>query len=266
MDATHVISQPNILVALTGLQVTSLQAEGGRLHEALVSQQTALQVATVEHQMALASLRGSLMADHQAAVDSLAEQCQRDAAEQAETAANQLQAAAAAQAAAVDAGRKAALEHSLQHEAQMQDLQEQLTAVQMLFDNRYICVLLGVYQLGLVGAWGKVFLLARYPRKEDVDRIRELKYVLAEKNAHAAELHKQVAERDARLQRLTGELLLREDNYNKTFANGGAGMRVLDVSQAMSAQQNITDWMLKPNSPNRKGPAAPKAQQGTAKR
>ena len=46
-----------------------------------------------------------------------------------------------------------------------------------------------------------------------------------------------MGERDVRLRRLKGEVLLREDNYNKTFANGGAGLRVLDVSQAMSAQQ-----------------------------
>ena len=87
---------------------------------------------TAEHCLALASLQGSLTASHQAATDLLAEQCRRDMAEQAHAAATQLQAAAAAQ----DAARKAALEQTLQHEARVQDLQEQLTAVQMLFDNR----------------------------------------------------------------------------------------------------------------------------------
>ena len=106
----------------------------------------------------------------------------------------------------------------------------------------------------------------RYPRKEDLERIRELTSALAGKSAEAADLHKQVGERDSRLQRLNGELLLREDNYNKTFAHGGAGLRVLDVSQAMSAQQTVTDWMLKPSSPNKKGPAAAKPQQNTNKR
>ena len=76
------------------------------------------------------------MANHQAAIDTLAEQCRHDMAEQADTAATQLQAAAAEQAAALDAARRAALEQSLQHEAQVQDLQEQLVAVQRLFDNR----------------------------------------------------------------------------------------------------------------------------------
>ena len=123
-----------------GLQVATLQAEAGRLQEALISQQNALQVAKAEHQIALASLQGSLTADHQAAMDSLAELCRREVAEQADAAAIQLQAAAATQAAALDTARKAALEQSLQHEAQVQDLQEQLTAVQMLFDNRYVYV------------------------------------------------------------------------------------------------------------------------------
>jgi hypothetical protein len=30
------------------------------------------------------------------------------------------------------------------------------------------------------------------------------------------------------------------------FKNGGAGGRVLDVASAMSAQQGVVDWMLKP--------------------
>jgi hypothetical protein len=89
-----------------------------------------------EHHSALALLQGSLMADHQAAMNSIAEQCRYDIAEQANTAATQLQAAAAVQAAALDAAKKAALEQSLQHEAHVQDLQEQLVAVQRLFDNR----------------------------------------------------------------------------------------------------------------------------------
>ncbi len=113
---------------------------------------------------------------------------------------------------------------------------------------------------------GDVSVRTRYPRKEDLQRIRELTSALAGKNAEAADLHRQVGERDSKLQRLSGELLLREDNYNRTFANGGAGMRVLDVSQAMSAQQTVTDWMLKPSSPSKKGPAAPKPQQNINKR
>ncbi len=32
----------------------------------------------------------------------------------------------------------------------------------------------------------------------------------------------------------------------QVFKNGGAGGRVLDVASAMSAQQGVVDWMLKP--------------------
>ena len=127
-------------------------------------------------------------------------------------------------------------------------------------------VLYSAYASQVSHAEGDVLMLTRYPRKEDLERIRELKVALVEKTAQAADWHKQVGESDSRLQQLNGELLLREDMYNKTFANGGAGLRVLDVSQAMSAQQTVVDWMLKPNSPTRKGPAASKAPQDMAKR
>ena len=54
-----------------------------------------------------------------------------------------------------------------------------------------------------------------------------------------------IAGLDNHLQQLRGELLLREENYNKTFANGGAGERTLSVNKAISAQQDVRDWMLK---------------------
>jgi hypothetical protein len=37
----------------------------------------------------------------------------------------------------------------------------------------------------------------------------------------------------------------REENYNKHFKNGGAGERVLDVTSALTSQQDMVDWMLK---------------------
>lgn len=36
---------------------------------------------------------------------------------------------------------------------------------------------------------------------------------------------------------MRGELLLREDNYNRTFSNGGAGQRALAVDRALAAPQ-----------------------------
>lgn len=44
---------------------------------------------------------------------------------------------------------------------------------------------------------------------------------------------------------LRAELLLREENYNKHFKNGGAGEKVLSVGAAMNAQSGVMDWMLK---------------------
>lgn len=44
---------------------------------------------------------------------------------------------------------------------------------------------------------------------------------------------------------LRGEMLLREENYNKHFRNGGVGARVLDVSAASGAEQGLVNWMLK---------------------
>jgi hypothetical protein len=76
------------------------------------------------------------------------------------------------------------------------------------------------------------------------------------------------------LLQLRGEMLLREENYNKHFRNGGAGARVLDVTSAAGSQQGLVDWMLKAGlspggplgvqgsvqgRPGGGGPAAPKA-------
>ena len=47
------------------------------------------------------------------------------------------------------------------------------------------------------------------------------------------------------------EMLLREDNYNNRFANGGAGKQVLAVGRASSSAQEMAEWMLK-----KKGPAS----------
>jgi hypothetical protein len=47
---------------------------------------------------------------------------------------------------------------------------------------------------------------------------------------------------------LRGEMLLREENYNKHFRNGGLGERVLDVGLAAGAQSEVMGWMLKSNT------------------
>lgn len=47
---------------------------------------------------------------------------------------------------------------------------------------------------------------------------------------------------------LLQEMLLREDNYNNRFANGGAGRHKLAVDKAMSSTQDVSEWMLKRSS------------------
>jgi hypothetical protein len=44
------------------------------------------------------------------------------------------------------------------------------------------------------------------------------------------------------------EMLLREDNYNNHFANGGVGKQVLGVDRALSSGEDVASWMLKRNS------------------
>lgn len=79
---------------------------------------------------------------------------------------------------------------------------------------------------------------AREPRPEDVAAIADLKATLA-----AQEEALQTAE--TRLHHLRNEMLLREENYNKHFRNGGVGEKVLDVGSAASAHGEVMDWMLK---------------------
>lgn len=76
----------------------------------------------------------------------------------------------------------------------------------------------------------------REPREEDVRRIRQLEIALAE----SEEL---VRTAEERMQQLRKELLLREDNYNKHFKNGGAGEKVLNVAGAMNAESDVMSWM-----------------------
>lgn len=78
----------------------------------------------------------------------------------------------------------------------------------------------------------------RKPRPEDLVAIAALQEQLrACSEARAAA--------EGRLQQLQGEMLLREDNYNRVFRNGGAGSRVLDVGAAASAPCEVVEWMLK---------------------
>ena len=81
-------------------------------------------------------------------------------------------------------------------------------------------------------------MLCRESRSEDVARIAEL-------TALATSQAAQLQDSENKLQQMRAELLLREDNYNKTFSNGGAGRRTLAVDKALTTQNQVVDWMLK---------------------
>ena len=52
-------------------------------------------------------------------------------------------------------------------------------------------------------------------RREDLDRIKELRASMADKSAKLAEAQGRNEELEARMQQLHGEMLLRESNYNR---------------------------------------------------
>ena len=59
------------------------------------------------------------------------------------------------------------------------------------------------------------------------------------------------------------EMLLREDNYNNHFANGGVGKHQLAVNRATSSAAEVAEWMLKKRpSLNNVSPAAKAAAPG----
>ena len=70
----------------------------------------------------------------------------------------------------------------------------------------------------------------RESREDDLMRIAALEATVA------AQLNS-IQQSEEKLANMRSELLLREDNYNKTFSNGGAGQRALAVDKAMAAQQ-----------------------------
>jgi hypothetical protein len=79
---------------------------------------------------------------------------------------------------------------------------------------------------------------AREPRAEDVAKIEELERLVMQKE-------EALSDAEQRMTQLRREMLLREENYNKHFRNGGVGERVLGVESAIGAHQEVVDWMLK---------------------
>ncbi|WIA30201.1 hypothetical protein OEZ86_000293 [Tetradesmus obliquus] len=152
-------------------------------------------------------------------------------------------------AAALDGARQ---QHARQLVALRQEQQQQLEAMQQLAAAQEAQHKQEVLQLreaaeaqrsalaadlaALQARWA-----AREPRPEDVATIADLRAALA-----AREEALRTAE--DRMAQLRGEMLLREENYNKHFRNGGMGQRVLDVGLAAGAQSEVMSWMLKSGS------------------
>lgn len=76
------------------------------------------------------------------------------------------------------------------------------------------------------------------PRPADAARIAQLEQEIASLRATLAAAEQKHA-------RLRQEVLLREETYNKTFAAGGAGLKVLDVARAQRADADAVGWMLR---------------------
>lgn len=76
----------------------------------------------------------------------------------------------------------------------------------------------------------------RESRTEDVHKIKTLEN---ENLKHK----QQLIELQETLDQARRQMLLREENYNKHFRNGGAADRVLNVNQAKSSNTKINDWM-----------------------
>ncbi|KAG1679463.1 hypothetical protein FOA52_007755 [Chlamydomonas sp. UWO 241] len=132
-----------------------------------------------------------------------------------------LSAAASEEAAAL---RQALLDAVAAEEARMAELQAAYSELKQRFD-------------------------AREPREEDVALIRQLQTALSESE-------ERVRTAEERMVQLRKELLLREDNYNKHFKNGGAGEKVLNVDSALNGDSAVMGWMLnKKDASGRKGSA-----------
>lgn len=78
---------------------------------------------------------------------------------------------------------------------------------------------------------------SRESRQEDIERIASLEITLSAKEQEARKNAEQMVQ-------LRNEMLLREDNYNKHFRNGGQAEKVLDVKGAMASTKGITDWLI----------------------
>ena len=84
----------------------------------------------------------------------------------------------------------------------------------------------------------------REPRREDVDNIKLLRQAVASKDASIQALQEQTSALQKKQQLLQNELHLKEDAYTKTLANGGAGLGILSVGQARTAEQAMLNAML----------------------
>ena len=76
----------------------------------------------------------------------------------------------------------------------------------------------------------------RESREEDVQEIAALR-------KNKTRMERELKDAEEALVQLRRQMLLREENYNKNFKNGGAGHRVLDVGGALASTTKVTAWM-----------------------
>lgn len=116
------------------------------------------------------------------------------------------------------------------HTAQMQKLKEQ-------FEKSMDCEKLNLKKLSEQYNLIRSRFENRESRHEDILKIKRLEESLEIKE-------KESKERANQMNQLRNEMLLREDNYNKHFRNGGKADKVLNVESAMASTKGLTDWLV----------------------
>ncbi|BDA41607.1 hypothetical protein COCOBI_02-3880 [Coccomyxa sp. Obi] len=204
-------------------EVAALEASVMRLQECVEQQRIAAESQQASHVSRMAEALHKL-ASKDTALELAAEQHREEIKRITAEAEGRMQTLATEHASHIEDMQKlhktALLEQQIEAEARMEELDDQLAALKQRFH-------------------------ARESRREDIEKIRSLAQVVADRDASILKLQVDLDKMESKLEQLHREMILREENYTKVFANGGAGLRVPDVRQALNTQQNVVDWMIK---------------------
>jgi len=206
-----------------GREVAGLRGEIGQLQSTMASMQSELDGLKTANAQTMAALQSTQkgLAEKSADITALRAAHETEMADAAEEAEHMRDAMADKHAAATEALVAAHGEAMRAAEERFSELEHKFTVLTKRFN-------------------------ARESREDDVARIKEL-------TALVAQQQKDVVYYKEAMEKMKAEILLREDNYNNTFANGGAGKSVLNVGKAMNATNVQMDWMLKRKNSSKAG-------------